>query len=126
MAVDDRLVTCSIVRGELMFMAYRSRQSGTNLQRVRSFLASLEILEVGDAEADVYGKIKADIFTRFAPAVRKKPKLESLGFSENDLWIAATALHHGFTVVSADSDFTRIGQVASLAVDAWWRPQILG
>ena len=27
---------------------------------------------------------------------------------ENDAWLAATALHHGFTLVSADQDFARV------------------
>lgn len=31
---------------------------------------------------------------------------------ENDAWLAATALHHGFTLVSSDRDFARVPRLA--------------
>lgn len=31
---------------------------------------------------------------------------------ENDAWLAATALHHGFTLVSADQDFARVPRLS--------------
>ena len=37
----------------------------------------------------------------------------------HDLWIAAVALQHNFTVISADSDFQRIIQVKALSVESW-------
>jgi predicted nucleic acid-binding protein len=33
---------------------------------------------------------------------------------ENDAWLAATALHHGFTLVTADSDFDRVPRLKLL------------
>lgn len=31
---------------------------------------------------------------------------------ENDAWLAATALHHGFTLVTSDQDFARVPRLA--------------
>ncbi|MUG97631.1 PIN domain-containing protein [Scytonema sp. UIC 10036] len=50
---------------------------------------------------------------------RRKTQVTDLGFDENDLWIAAIALQHGLTIVSADSDFQRIQQVRTLSVESW-------
>ncbi|WP_460200559.1 PIN domain-containing protein, partial [Scytonema sp. NUACC21] len=61
-------------------------------------------------------------FNQFAPkekSKRRKTKITDLGFDENDLWIAAVALQHGLTVVSADSDFQRIQQVRALSTESW-------
>ncbi len=62
------------------------------------------------------------IINQFAPkekSKRRKAKITDLGFDENDLWIAAIALQHSLTVVSADSDFQRIQQVKTLSVESW-------
>lgn len=50
---------------------------------------------------------------------RRKTKITELGFDENDLWIAAIALQHNLTIVSADSDFQRIQQARALSVECW-------
>ncbi|MCC5644981.1 PIN domain-containing protein [Nostoc sp. CHAB 5824] len=67
---------------------------------------------------DVYGSLKGEIVKHFGPknkAKRRKFTVQDLGFSDNDLWIASTALHYNLTVVSADSDFQRIQQVQNLS-----------
>jgi tRNA(fMet)-specific endonuclease VapC len=50
---------------------------------------------------------------------RRKTQVTDLGFDENDLWIAAIALQHSLTVVSADSDFQRIQEVRALSIESW-------
>jgi len=86
------------------------------------FLKDVEVYPVDNETADIYGNLKASILDRFRPkekAKRRKAKMEKLGFSENDLWIAAIAKRHGFILVSSDSDFERIRQVADLSIEAW-------
>lgn len=48
--------------------------------------------------------LSLEIARRCAILQRRLP--QRLG--ENDAWLAATALHHGFTLVSADQDFARV------------------
>jgi predicted nucleic acid-binding protein len=49
----------------------------------------------------------------------RRVTIEKLGFQENDLWIAAIAKCHRFTIVSTDSDFERIKEVEELFVENW-------
>jgi tRNA(fMet)-specific endonuclease VapC len=123
---DTLVATCVIVRGELIFMAFRSEQKATNLERLANFFQEIKIYPIDEMAADIYGEIKSAVYDRFGPrekAKRKKTKLETLGFSENDLWIAAVAMRHGLTVVSADSDFQRLQEVAKLSSETWWSPE---
>lgn len=72
--------------------------------------------------ADIYGQFNAEIIEHFGPkekSKRRKTRIENLGIGENDLWIAAIALRNGLTIVSADSDFQRMGEVRELAVESW-------
>ena len=72
--------------------------------------------------AQTYGQLKADLFDHFGPkerAARRRFTLASLGFTDNDLWIAATALQHGIIVVSSDSDFARVQEVRPLSLESW-------
>ena len=119
------VVTCVIVRGELIFMAHRSEHRVVNEARVREFLGGIGVYALDAAAADVYGKLKAAIIAHFGPrkkAQRRKTKIEEIGFQENDLWIAAIAKSHGFVVVSADSDFERIAEAEDLSIEKWWSP----
>ena len=121
--VGDVLVGPSvIVRGELMYMVAKSERQTSNLKRVQNFLIGIQMYGVDEVTSEVYGRLKADLVAYFGPknkSKRSKVTLAQLGISDNDLWIAATAMQHDLIVVSSDSDFTRISQVSTLVIEAW-------
>lgn len=122
---ESQIATCLIVRGELLFMAHNSEQRERNLEQVRRFLKDIRVYFVDEETADTYGQLKAGIINHFGPkekAKRRKTRLGELGISENDLWIASTALRHSLTVVSADQDFERIREVREFALECWLSP----
>lgn len=119
---ESNLATCVVVQGELIYMVEKSKQRQANLERVTEFLHDIRIYPVDPVSANVYGQIKAALFEQFAPKEtnkRRKADLRNLGFDDNDLWIAAIAIRHQFTVVSADSDFRRIRKVITLPLESW-------
>jgi tRNA(fMet)-specific endonuclease VapC len=112
----------AIVRGELIYMAERSQRKQLNFALIHNFLDQVVFCPIDVNTADMYGQIKSKVFDRFAPkdkSQRRRFTLQNLGFSENDLWIAATALLREMILVSADRDFTRIQQVCPLTVESW-------
>jgi tRNA(fMet)-specific endonuclease VapC len=116
------LSTSVIVRGELMFMGWKSTQRTDNLINIESFLQDIYIHPVDGEVADAYGQLKAALFERFGPRekqARRRATLESIGFTENDLWIASTALANDLTLVSSDSDFQRMQEAWTFPVEAW-------
>ena len=116
--------TCVIVQGELVFGASISGQREINLHRIKEFLNDINIYQIDQETANIYGNIKAAIFKHFGPKEKAKRRkfAKKLGIGENDLWIAAIAKRHGLIVVSADGDFDRIRQVEDLPVEKWWLP----
>lgn len=122
---DTPVATCVIVCGELTFMACRSKHKEENLKKTKSFIDNITVYPIDNEVADEYGKIKSAIYQHFGPkekAKRKKIKLEKLGFSENDLWIAAIAKRFSLTIVSADSDFQRLQEVFDIRSETWLMP----
>lgn len=114
--------TSVIVRGELLYMAARSEHPDETRSVFMSFLNDMTAYHIDYAVAQSYADLKALIFDRFAPKERAKRRhttMHDLGFDENDLWIAATALRFGLIVVSSDSDFERIAEVVDLAHENW-------
>jgi tRNA(fMet)-specific endonuclease VapC len=119
---ENNITNCIIVQGELTFMMEKSQRKEANLARLSEFLEDIRIYLMTEETATIYGQLKAALFNEFAPKEknkRRKTKITDLGFDENDLWIAAIALQHNLTVVSADSDFQRIQQVKTLTVESW-------
>jgi len=77
---------------------------------------------IDEETAIIYSRLKASVFKHFAPKDKKKRRstsMRNLGFSDHDLWIAATAIQHGLTLVSTDSDFQRINQVQPFSLESW-------
>ena len=112
-----------ITRGELFFMVEKSERQKENLEKVTQFVEAINIYGVDDAIADCYGQLKGKILKHFGPkkdqAKRNKITIQKLGFSDNDLWIADTAITYGMTIISADKDFVRIQEVQHLSLDNW-------
>ena len=99
LAADDRIVTCTVVRGELLFGIVRLPEGNrrSELEETgRHFLALFHCEPVPEQAADFYS------------AVKLARQQSGLSLDENDLWIAATAMALGATLVSRDSDFAGV------------------
>ena len=119
---SSAVATCVIVQGELLYMAYFSRRTERNVERISDFLEAVRIHSIDKSTCDLYGRIKTAATHRWGPKERAKRRnfdLGSLGFSDNDLWIAAIALRHELVVVSSDKDFARIAEVTELRHESW-------
>ncbi len=116
------IATSVIVAGELRFMAQNSQQKTANLIKIQVFLQRIDIYSIDDETAEIYGDFKSEILSKFGPKEKRKrqtTKLSEIGISENDLWIAATALRHSLIVVSCDSDFERMRQIRKFPLESW-------
>jgi predicted nucleic acid-binding protein len=96
------VVTCPIVRGEVLFGIARDcrRANGApswKRQGASSWLSSA-------ANRSLYA------------AVKLARQQRGLSLDENDLWVAATALALGATLVSRDSDFESIDGLPIVAL----------
>lgn len=116
------VATSVIVRGELLYMAAKSQQTDANIQQVQAFLNTIDLYPINLSISDIYGDLKGKLVNVFGPkekAERRKFNIQTLGFGDNDLWIAATAIHYNLTIVSTDNDFRRIQQVYSFSLESW-------
>ena len=93
---NDRVITCIIVRGEILFGISRLPE-GKRREELRqtalSFLDTFHCEPIPEGAAQSYATVKL--------------QRQQLGLSldENDLWIAATALAIGATLITRDKDF---------------------
>lgn len=102
----DRIVTCAIVRGEILFGISRlpvgTRRAELE-QAGHQFLDTFLCEPVPEGAGDFYAAIKLD------------RQSQGLALDENDLWVAATALALGATLVSRDQDFAGVKGLAVVA-----------
>ena len=121
--IGEQAVAISVItQGEVLYMAYNSEHRQQNLTLVQSYLANVGIYRLNDGIANLYGQSKADLIRHFGPKdrqKRRKTKIEALGISDNDLWIACTAMQYQLTVVSTDSDFSRMKAVMDFPLESW-------
>ena len=95
-----------ITVGELMTWAMRSNAPPRRIQGVQSLLNDVTILEVTEVVGIQFGKLRAGLLDAGRPT------------PEMDLWIAATALVHGLTVITHNvRDFAHIPGLNS---DDWF------
>ena len=96
---DDRVVTCTIARGEILFGLERLApgRRRTELEgKAQKLFGAIPCEPIAPAAGDVYANIKVSQQSR------------GLSLDENDLWMAATALPLSASLVSRDNDFQGI------------------
>ena len=101
--VDDRFVMCTMVRGEILFGLERlapGRRRAELEEKAAKLFAVLPCGPIPPVAGDRYAKVKISQQRRGLP------------LDENDLWIAATTLAMGATLVSRDSDFQAVEGLA--------------
>jgi tRNA(fMet)-specific endonuclease VapC len=107
LALQPNVVTCVIVRGEVRYGLERlpAGKRRTNLeQKATIVFATLPVEPITSAAGDIYGHI------------RRTLEMQGFNLSDNDLWIAATALSLGAILVTNDQAFSRI---PGLTVEDW-------
>ena len=104
LAKAERVFMPSIVLGELIFGAYKSRRADENLARVDELAAGSAILNCDASTGRYYGKIKNNL------------RLKGRPIPENDIWIAAIAQQYGLTLISRDVHFS---EVDDLLLEVW-------
>lgn len=102
------VVLCSVVIGELLFGALRSRDVAKNLADVRRFVAGFRSLAFDDSAAEEYAKVRAYLEAKGTP------------IGPNDLMISAISLANGLTLVTHNT--VEFNRVVSLSVEDWLTP----
>ncbi len=101
----EEVVSCSVVRAELIFGAIRSAKAAENLAKVDAFLSRFVSLAFDDAAADEYGRIRAELAGR------------GTAIGPNDLLIASIARARNLTLVTHNvGEFLR---VPGLGIEDW-------
>lgn len=103
-AQANQICVSNIVLGELYFGAYKSNLQQRNIQQLGTFAAHSTTLTCNGITAQQYGLLKQ--------------QLQAIGrmIPDNDVWIAATALQYGLTLVTQDAHFNA---VANLSQEVW-------
>jgi len=94
LGADDKVVICSIVRGEILYGLARlppgrRREALTN--QAAPLFAAIACAAVPESAGDAYA------------AIKRAREERGLALDENDLWIAATASALGATLVTPSS-----------------------
>lgn len=99
LAPEDRVVICSIVRGEVLYGLERMPQGKRRRDleaKAANLFAVIPCEPIPAATGDQYANIKRQVERKGTP------------LDENDLWIAATATCLNAVLVTTDNDFRKI------------------
>lgn len=91
----ERLYLPSVVLGELYYGAYHGPAFEKHHARIQAFLGLVDVISVDDDVAKRY-EVKA--------ALARAGTL----IPENDIWIAAMALHYDLTLATRDGHFSHV------------------
>jgi Predicted nucleic acid-binding protein, contains PIN domain len=96
---------CSMVKAELYYGAFKSKQTARNLAALEYLFSILTSLPFDDLAARIYGEIRSDL------------SVKGTLIGPNDMVIAATALACNITLVTRNTkEFLR---VSNLKVENW-------
>lgn len=99
----SRSAVTPIVLGELSsgFLSGAERMRAKNRRELELFLSSprVDVLPLDAETAETYAVIHQALRARATP------------IPTNDLWIAASAMQHGFAVLTADHHFRKVAQI---------------
>lgn len=118
----EQLATSVIVAGELRYGAAISERNRENAAAVEDFLGRIDQFLISPATAQLYADLKSRLLGEYGPRERARRRsfdLTRLGFTDNDLWIAASAIEHDAVVVSDDGDYRRMTAVSDFEVETW-------
>ena len=94
-----------ITVGELLYGALNSSKCDDNLAVFRNFFDECTLIPINAETAEEYAKIRLELKGKGTP------------IPENDLWIAATAKIHGYTLISRDIHLLKLKAI--VRVDTW-------
>lgn len=104
----EQLFISVISVSEILFGAHRTPDRGARNRRMafaENLLSKFALLEIDELVARLHAQLKADLAARGTP------------IGPHDLWLAATCLVHGLTMVTANvREFQR---VPGLSVETW-------
>lgn len=97
----DAIYVNTIILGELRVGFRRGRARQKNEDRLRQFLASsrVSVIEIDAETAERYAVILDGLWAAWTP------------IPTNDIWIAASAMQYGLTVVTTDAHYLKIPQI---------------
>ena len=99
------VVVCSIVKAELFYGSMKSRAPEQTFAKQRQFLNQFVSLPFDDQAAEVYGRIRAQLFQQGTP------------IGPNDLMIAAIVIAN--TAIRVTHNTTEFGRIKELHIEDW-------
>lgn len=93
-----------IVVGELYYGASFSTHVKKNTDNIKKVISRYTVLTLDEKTTTVYGNIKSSLRRKGRP------------IPENDIWIAAIAMQHEFTLITRDKHFK---EIEGLVLRAW-------
>ena len=94
-AVDEVYIP-TIVYGELMYGAERSKRIDKNKVLFEEFCLNYKLVCIDKIISETYGRVKNNL------------KNKGINIPENDIWIAAIAINRNFDLITGDKHFANI------------------